>query len=215
MTTYHGATMGTYGATWEAYGYCGCGQVEELLGSLHGRPAVVAGSGQGVFDELTRALALMAADEPVIFAVNDVGMFLPHVDHWVTLHGDNLAAWKAVRWLKAHEDDTRYHSCMDRPAVQHVWDRLTPMFALSGYFAMQLAYLMGAGQIVLCGCPGDGTQRFFDLERRRDFAYGELEKPTDRSVRDQVVREMARLPGFKAKVRSMSGWTNHFFGGLH
>jgi len=86
--------------------------------------------------------------------------------------------------------------------------------ALSGYFAMQIAYVMGASPIVLCGCPGDRAARFFEARPRTDFSYGAGRNGNDNSVRTQVEHEMKRLPEFKARVRSMGGWTGKFFGGL-
>ena len=222
MTIRNAETMGTVGATWEARGYCGQGPVGALCGALAGRSAIVCGSGRGVFDELAEAQA--ALHDPVIFAVNDIGMYLPRVDHWVSLHVDNLIAWRQVRWLhpKAREL-TKYHSETPRAWLDYCWDGLTPILYLSGYFAMQLAWIMGCDRIVLCGCPGDATPRFFEATLRSNllltepngpFSYGSGDRGADRSVHEQIQQEMERLPEFKAAVRSMSGITQQFFGGL-
>jgi hypothetical protein len=166
-----------------------------------------------VFHELEDALKKVP--DAVIFGVNDTGMFLPRMDHWVSLHSDNLGAWKAVRWLHGRpKEDVQYHSIDSRPFVDHVWSNLTPLFALSGYFAMQLAWIMGASQIILCGCPGERTARFFEASARTDFWYGAGINGNDNAVRTQIETEMRRLPEFKASVRSMNGWTQQFFGGL-
>jgi len=209
--------MGTYGATWEARGYCGQGSVKELIGSLAGRSAIVAGGAAGVFDEVRAAEAVLS--DPVIFAANEVGMFLPKLDHWFSQHPDNLWAWKTVRWLHPREREyTKYHSDCPRASLDYYWKQLTPMFALSGYTAMQIAWIMGAERIVLCGCPGSRARRFFEAtprEREGDvFGYGVGATDADRNIQEQVEREMARLPEFKAAVRSMSGWTREFFGSL-
>ena len=214
MTNRNAASMGSYGTTWEAAGYAGSGPCGELVNSLQGRPAVVCGSGQTVFEELNDALHKV--DDPVIFGVNDTGMFLPKMDHWVSLHSDYLGAWKAVRWLhgRAHEN-VSYHGVDPRPFIDYDWSSLRPLFALSGYFAMQIAHVMGSDLIVLCGCPGEWAPRFFEATPRADtFGYGNGAHGSDRGVRDQLEHEMKRLPGFKARVRSMSGWTKEFFGGL-
>ena len=206
MTTRNAATMGSYGATWAHNGYAGCGNVQELVGTLKGRVALVIGSGDGVFNDIKNAQSKIGK-LAVVFAVNDIGMFLPVVDHWVSLHGQNLGAWKNVRWLHPREREyTKYHSVDSYPYIDYVWQELTPVFSLSGYFAMQIASIMDAEQIILCGCPGDATRRFFDLDSH--FSYDK------EGVRAQVEHEMARLPEFKAKVRSMSGWTRDYFGGL-
>jgi hypothetical protein len=89
---------------------------------------------------------------------------------------------------------------------------------LSGYLAMQIAWVMGADRIVLCGCPGTQTKRFFEASLGREhantnFGYGGGSGSGDEGVRQQVEREMRRLPDFKAAVRSLSGWTKTYFTG--
>jgi len=210
--------MGAYGSTWEAGGYYGAGNVAELVNSHATGTAVICGNARGVFEEL--AWVHKQRPDAVIFAVNDAGMFLPHVDHWVSLHVDNLGAWKQVRWLHPAAGRAFLHSIDKRPFVDYVWERLTPTMALSGYFAMQIAYIMGFPEIILCGCPGDATSRFFEhnLRERADttvasqFAYGSGPTGTDNGLREQVVKEMKRLPDFAKRVTSMSGWTAEYFG---
>jgi len=213
VTNINAASMGTYGSTWEAAGYCGRGSVESLINTLQGRPAVVCGSGDTVFYEL--ADVLKKIPDAVIFGVNDTGMFLPRMDHWVSLHSSNLGTWKAVRWLHGRpREDVKYHSIEDRAFIDYSWQNLTPLFALSGYFAMQIAYIMGASPIILCGCPGERGARFFEASARADFGYGAGAGGSDNAVRTQIITEMKRLPEFKDRVRSMSGWTQTYFGGL-
>lgn len=211
MTIRNAESFGTYGATWEAHGYSGtaCG---ELVDSLKGRAAVIAGNAVGVFTELERALRSL--ENPVVFAANDVGMYIPKLDHWVSLHADNLIIWKSVRWLHRQPTEPKLHSDSSRAFVNHAWEGLSPLFPLSGYFAMQLAHIMGCSPIVLCGCPGSPSRRFFEGEQLGDFGYGGGPTSADGNIKEQVIREMERLPAFKKKVRSTSGWTREFFGGL-
>ena len=153
--------------------------------------------------------------DAVIFGVNDVGMFLPRMDHWCSLHTDKLSTWKATRWLTAREkEDVKYHGVDPRAFIDYDWSSLRPLLALSGYFAMQIAHIMGCNPIVLCGCPGSQVKRFFELEARPDFGYGSGPAGSDEGIRQQLIREMNRLPDFKSKVSSMSGWTREFFGSL-
>ncbi len=213
MGIYNTPGMGTFGSTWQAAGYSGAGNVEDLINSLRGRPAVVCGNAKGVFQEAD--IAIRYLHDPVIFGVNDAGMYLPKLDHWVSLHQDNLPAWKAVRWLQVHaEEKAVYHSASPGEAVDRVWEGLNPVFALSGYFAMQLAYLMGAGLIVLCGCPGSPMPRFFEAGPRDGFGYGGGTENADEGIRTQLLNEMKRVPDLREKVRSTSGWTRDYFGGL-
>ncbi len=213
MTIRNAASMGLHGSTWNTRGYCGQGQVAELIGSLAGRSALVCGNAAGVFAEVEAAQRRL--DRPVIFAVNDVGMYLPQVDHWVSLHADKLGTWRSVRWAeRTQKESTQYHSDTARPFIDWTWQQVTPQFCLSGYFAMQVAWIMGCEHIVLCGCPGDATPRFFEAQARESFGYGSQEHGSDRAVGAQLQYEMARLPEFKQAIRSMSGWTKSYFGTL-
>lgn len=196
-------------ATWTAKGYCGAGNVADLLGSLHSRAAIVAGSGRGVFDEVADATRRLG--NPVVFAVNDVAVLLPHVDHFVSLHTPKLDLWVELRrdpTSKGYGNrDFQVHDgglYGDRP--WHQWTGLTPMMALSGYFAAQIAYLMGCELIVLCGCPGDKTPCFWQHESINP-AYSQVSQ-------GQIRAEMGYKPHFKKVVRSMSGWSREYFGGL-
>src|SRR5262245_24165231 len=124
MTNRNAATMGTYGSTWQRHGYSGTGDVVELLDSITG-PALICGGAEGVFDEIR--LALLRYPNATIFAVNEVGMFLPRVDHFVTLHTANVAAWKQVRWLHPHDGRTRYHGVDALQSVDYNWSNFTVM----------------------------------------------------------------------------------------
>lgn len=207
--------VGWAGHSWRVGGYEGCGNVEPFLGSLQGRTAVVCGNAQGVFEQMEYVLS--SESDPVVVAVNDVGMFLPRLDHWVSLHSDQFSAWRAVRWLQRRQEveAVRYHGVDAKHQVDYAWELLTPsLLALSGYFALQVAYLGGAGKIVMCGCPGDQTRRFFEVGPRVDgFGYGQGPTLSDNGVKQQLISEMRRLPKMKEKIRSMSGWTKQFFGG--
>lgn len=213
MVTYNtGGMLAHPSGTWNVGGFWGAGNVAPLIGSLAGRPAAICGNAAGVFDELAACRARHGLDL-AIFAVNDVGMYLDRLDHWVSLHVENLAAWKAVRWLHHHAAEyTEYHGPRVLPPVTWGWEELTPCYALSGYFALQIAWVMGASPLILCGCPGSPTRRFFEATPRADFGYGGGVSGGDEGVRIQIEREMDRLPEFKASVRSLSGWTREFFG---
>lgn len=215
MTNFTSPGMGTYGSTWQSHGYSGAGNVEELIDSIKGKVAIVAGSAHGVFDEVDFLRRSYTYDEVLVFAVNDVGMFLERVDHWVSQHGDQLPYWQAVRWLHAKGEEVKYHSGeFDNEPINYTWHHINPSFALSGYFAAQIAYIMGAERIILCGCPGSKSKRFFESNPRLDNVYGSYEESPGNIIRDQFIKEMERLPDFKSRMRSMSGWTKEFLGGL-
>ena len=214
MTVRNAASMPASLSQWEARGYHGNGNVAPLIGSLAGRSVIVCGNASGVFLQLEIAQAQIA--DPVIIACNDVGMYLPTVDHWVSLHHDKLRAWRDVRWQESHgHETTKYHSVDRRPYIDYAWEQLTPCFVLTGYFAMQIAWILGAEQIVLCGCPGDAVPRFFESSAREDFFYGSGPTGREDGIRLQLIKEMSRVAGFKDAVRSISGgFTQNYFGGL-
>lgn len=213
MAVRNAASMGTYGATWQTKGYAGQGNVIDLIDSLKGRTAIIAGNGFTVFHDIAKAEHLLK-EPPIYFAVNDIGIYLPKLDHWVSHHYDKLKTWRDCRWLESRPgEDVKLHSIDEQAYIHYVWQQLTPMFALSGYLAMQIAYIMGADLIVLCGCPGMQQRRFFEWTPKT-YGYGGGISGADNSVREQLIEEMNRLPEFKAKVRSMGGWTRAFFGPL-
>ncbi len=214
MTIRNAASMPARLSEWEARGYHGSGNVQPLIGSIAGRSAIICGNGAGVFEQAEQARAQL--DQPVLFGVNDVGMYLPDMDHWVSLHQEQLFTWSLVRAMTVKTNHPyMVHSVDARQGVQAVWECLTPCFALSGYFAMQIAWIMGASRIVLCGCPGEAAPRFFEAIPRTDFAYGGGIAGREDGIRQQLMKEMSRVEGFKDAVRSISGgMTQDYFGGL-
>ena len=192
------------GPSWESRGYCGQGNVDVLIDTLLGRTALVCGSGRGVFEDFDRVYD----GSQVVFAANDVGMYLPHIDHFVSLHTTKLDHWVAIRRDDSskgigNKDFHVHDGGLYGPRDWYQWEALTPTMALSGLFAAQIAYLMGCERIVLVGCPNDSTPRFFEREGRNG-AYVNVQR--------QVTQEMAYKPDFKAAVRSVSGWSKEFFG---
>ncbi len=218
MVTRNAASMGNYGATWEYRGYCGSGNVEPIIGSIEGRVAVVCGNAKGILEEYNE----FVTKDCVVFGVNDIGAYLPKVDHMVSHHIPKLGHWVDLRkkgegrWNKETKAHTPALTNVIHKDLLYYWQGLTPLFALSGYFAMQIAYCMGAEKIILCGCPALPVPRFFELETRKDlFGYGHGTKGNnDKAVTQQLTEEMARRPDFKSRVRSVSGWTKEYFGGV-
>lgn len=204
--------MGSHNATWEVHGYCGAGNVHSLINCYVAHSAIVVGSGKGVFEELK--LAKSKVDDPIIIAANDVGMFISDLDHWVSLHGTLFPGWETVRWYRSVNQDkaVKTHTCNHDDGADFHWSQLTPQFALSGYFAMQIALIMGCSPIILAGCPGDATPRFFESETPGPFKYGGGSTTGDKGVRLQILDEVKRVPLLKERVRAMSGFNKELFG---
>ena len=222
MGNYRAQSFPVLSGDWRHRGFNGSGAVQELFGTLAGRTALVVGSGGTIEDilddvrlEFRRSMGSANCTPvitPVVFAVNDIGMYLDHVDHFVSLHGEKLLHWAGIRKDGTSKPVYREfwtHTGKHYPAgIDYHWDGLTPLMPLSGYFAMQIAWIMGAERIVLIGCPGDATKRFFDAKPKPGERYSEL------GIRKQIEDEMRRIPEFKRAVRSTSGWTKEFFGDL-
>lgn len=187
---------------WAVKGFTGNGNVGGLLDSLHG-PAIVAGSGRGVFEEFDKLNYKFP--NATVFAANDVAVYLPKVDHMVSLHSLKLHHWVALRVNMDNttkEPDFKIHDAgIFGPNAWYQWKDLCPMPLLSGYFGMTVAYLMGCEPILLCGCPGDDTPRFWEM-KCQSSAYENCQK--------HIKNEMS--VDFKSKVRSVSGWTRNYFG---
>ena len=196
----------------ETEGYQVRGPAEEIVGSLAGRTALVVGGAEGGYKDAEKVRQYF---NPVIFAANDVGMYLPVVHHWVSLHWEKLFHWSKARQTDGSLwQDYKTHTSFFRTSnADYVWSIEPCTFSLSGNFAMQLAYLMGADRIILAGCPGNRARRFFEPEPRADYSYGGGDTNADCRDREQFLKEMRRVPGMKERIRSCSGWTQEFFGG--
>jgi hypothetical protein len=148
---------------------------------------------------------------PIIYAANDVGVYLPHVDHMVSLHTPKLDHWVGLRrdaTSKGYGNkDFRVHDGgLYDEREWHQWTGLTPIMALSGLFSAQIAWLMGCSPIVLCGCPTDDTPCFWQYDGIANVAYVR--------VQGQFKAEVDRNPEFKKALRSMSGWSKEYVGGV-
>jgi len=197
---------------WQSRGLSGSNdRCLELLGKHHGWPAIVAGNARGVFEEVSKAQSKLA--RCIVFAVNDVSVFLSRVDHMVSLHTPKLAMWAYLRrdpTSKGYGNkDFQVHDAgLYGEQEWHQWTGLTPQMALSGLFAAQIAWLMGCEPIVLCGCPTDTTPCFWETT-------GTTSNPGyTKHGQGMLLSECARLPEFGQALRSMGGWSQAVLGCL-
>lgn len=192
---------------WSFKGYSGQG-CRGLFDSLCDRPAIVAGSARGVFEEISRAQSILGGS--LVFASNDVGVLLPRVDHFVSLHGPRLEHWVALRRDPTGTGygnvDFEVHDAGKHGTREgwNQWTGLSPLMALSGLFAAQIAFLMGCKPIVLCGCPTDDTPRFWESEGRPGYAKSQ----------QMFLSEVGRNRELADALLSMSGWTKKVLGEL-
>jgi len=167
------------------------------------KTALCLGGAVSVRDEWADALSLGSFD--YVVACNDVGAIWPgRLDAWVTLHPEKLAAWRDQRRANGHPDAARYLVHGDYPPE---WTELVEFrfpgqdnSGSSGLFAAKAALIdLGADRAVLAGIPLVRTSHFFDAVQW-DAAGGY-----------RAVWERLR-PEYRTRIRSMSGWTAHFFG---
>lgn len=188
---------------WKFRGYEGSDNVAELIGTLNGRIGIVCGGGFGVFEELKVAEAFCDS-EPIIFAVNGVGTILPKAAHWIGLD---------TKFFEYGAKIPTHTAC--GPGANYDWRIEPEHFHLSGYFAAQVAWLMGCDRIVLCGCPGEAGPRYNGtMNDTPHFGYGSGSTSSDTCIREQLNKQMKQIPDFKRAVRSTSRgkFSEHYFG---
>lgn len=113
-------------------------------------PAVVIGSGRTVWDDL-RAVA----GPSCVFAVNDMVVYAPRVDHAVSHHPDKLAHWLALRKRVTGAPPITSHSSCAGPV-----DRVWPEFHAGGsssLLAVRIALALGCPSVVVAGVPLDAS----------------------------------------------------------
>jgi hypothetical protein len=145
----------------------------------------------------------------LVFGVNDVSVYLPHVDHMVSLHTPKLDCWAELRRDTTSQGygnkDFRVHDAGRHGGrLWHQWTELTPIMALSGLFAAQIAFLMGCEPIVLCGCPTDSSPCFWQPDGTVNAGY----EKTQYAFKFMVGQNVE----FRKALRSQSGWSKALLG---
>lgn len=167
---------------------------------------VVLGGASCLFDDVAELRAMLDPAACTIIAVNDAGFRWPgRIDHWATLHPEELG------WRKARRQKYEY------PGGYRTWTRNYPMGmekmerlcdqvigapwtdGSSGFLGVGVAWTLGLRRIVLCGVPMDGGGR---LERMGGWVSHGTFRPAWKAASHPV----------RAALRSMSGWTRDQFG---
>lgn len=189
---------------WDYRGYRGPGD-PALLATKEGKAAIVIGTAGCVWEDLARVEHLREAAD--IFAVKEIGAFLPWiVHHWVTLHPKELPHLMALRLVRHYGMDIKpvTHSNKPHSAVDHAWE-MANYGANSGFYAAEVALVMGYDRIILAGCPADNTPHFYDPPWRKTTAG-------DSHVLKAWRLEIMRNGEIRSRVRSLSGWTRDLLG---
>ena len=133
-----------------------------------------------------------------VMVLNRMGLYYDRpAEHWATLHPKEHRHYPAER-ARVHNDRPKLHTNIEHPGFE-VWP-LNPGGSVS-LFAAIIGLEMGHEEIVLCGCPLDGTGHFYDPPWRKSPWF-------ERQATADAWKK--RLPFFAGRVRSMSGNTKRW-----
>ena len=159
--------------------------------------ALVLGSAHSVWRDLARVEAVTGPWQGPVIATNDLGIVLPRLDHWATLHPEKMPDWIAARRANGLPDTYRTWS-HTAGSVDHVvkgWSN-----GSSGLLAVGVALALGADEVILCGLRMDKQRNHFRTEK----GWG------------QALRYRAGWQSkqglMRGRVHSMSGWTRDLLG---
>lgn len=167
-------------------------------GIARGKTALIVGGAHCVHDDLKAALALFEPD--IILAVNDIGVDLPRVDAWCSMHPNKMPRWMSARFDNGHPDAKSLWTAEHKEAPPR-FRRVVNPGGGSAALAAEVAFKLGAERIVLAGCPLTSEPHFFDDEpwAQREVAH----------YRRSWERHQSNWGPF---IRSMSGWTMQTYG---
>lgn len=185
----------------------------------HSGSAIVLGSAPCVRTDFDQASELLP--DASIFAVNEATR-IAKPDFLCSFHYEKMDFfnryavdfWGAVGW-STHAAVVTERGCHpDKvPAVDYWWPELWKPARTSAWFAAEIARLMGFERILLCGCPMNGGDGYYNDTAKSSERFGVI-KPNGSyvvSVRDSI--RLVAEEGLMPEVRSMSGYTRELFGG--
>lgn len=168
------------------------------MADLPPRTCLILGGADTLAADREAAFALFEPD--VIIACNHAARDEPgRVDHWVTMHPEQLPRWIEARKAKGFAPAGRYW---------HARHRISPVEATpieswggsSGLLCVVVAFAIGCQRVVLAGVPMVKMSRHYDdprpwMEARQYWPVWE--------------RRRAQM---QPRVRSLSGWTRDLLG---
>lgn len=167
--------------------------------------AVVLGGAACLEGDLAEARRLIDLDECSVVACNDAGIWWPgRLDHWATMHAEEMEMRRAKRAALGHPDGYRTWT---RPYPfgmkerERMCDELISGYSgSSGLLAVGVAIETGHRRVMLCGMPMDTSEHF---NRTGEWAAGPGYRPRWEEIADHLRRY----------CRSFSGWTRDLLGG--
>lgn len=166
------------------------------------RPRVlVLGGANCVFEDQQKAQKLFTPD--VVIAVNDVGSVVLGIHHWATMHPEKMKYWMDARksnfpdapdlclWTARHKS---------RKNASFEWNEINSRGGGSGLLGARVAKFLGSYQIVLAGIPMVTEEAHFFNPK----PWTEVPAYKKGFIEDVSIKPF---------IRSMSGWTQEYFGG--
>ncbi len=140
-----------------------------------------------------------------VMAVNRAGIYLGLIDHWVSLHPEQLGVFLAERERAGRAINCTTWCQRGHPGTRvDVVPQAICCSGSSGLYAVRIALgILQARCIVLAGMPMDDSPHFYDTAGRRSGPSFVPYRPEwRRAARDE----------FAGRVRSVSGWTADLLG---
>lgn len=179
--------------------------------------AIIVGAAPCLFDDLSAAIELRP--DSTIFALNEVGMALPHIDHLFCGHYYKTPFFMAGRLKKYPETDPYLvHACwqegrMRVECVDYWWQNVASS-GTSAWTCVRIARAMGFSEIILAGCPLDTSGYFNDWNTHKSDEgvprVGYDDKHTTTRNYRHIFAQCAKTEG--KKVYSMSGYSRELLG---
>lgn len=160
------------------------------------KPLLLLGFAAGLFDDLA-ALGPIDAD---VMAVNGAGLVVGALDHWVSLHPDQLAAFARRRAAAGLVGGFTTWSPDPGPGIDRVTTDVE-RFGTSSLYAVRIAlHRLGYQRVILAGVPFEDGQPY--------VGGAAIPRPL---IGHRTAWRQAR-PEMADRVRSLSGWTRSLLG---
>jgi len=160
------------------------------------KPLLILGYAACLFDDLA-ALGPLNCD---VMAVNRAGLVVSALDHWVSLHPDQLAGFAAARAAAGLAGGFTSWAPDPGPGIDRVTTDVE-RFGTSSLYAVRIAlHKLGYRRVILAGVPLDDAQPYADGS------------PIPRHLGGHRIAWHHAVPEMEGRVRSLSGWTRSLLG---
>lgn len=169
------------------------------------RTALVVGGAECVWEDLDKVSGLFKPD--LIIAVNDIGLWLTHIDHWVSYHHSQLFRWAQQRLDSGLPPPSSYWTnpanFKTSPYPDGFFKTIKTEGGSSGWMATAVALQKEKCKVVLAGVPMVPAMRHFnDKQKGKPWVDG----------KNYLSHWKTHSVKYAQAIRSMSGFTKELFG---